>query len=278
MALPAKVSERVKTALKKFQPILQSAKTRDVNESDTVVIVTDILEHIFGYDKYSEITSEHAIRGTYCDLAIKLDGKLSFLIEVKAIGLELKEQHVKQAVDYAANQGLEWVGLTNGVEWRVYQISFGKPINSDLVVSFNLLDMTSKKDDDVEVLGLLVKEGWQKAYLEQYSTVKQVFNKFTIGAVLMSEPVVDLIRRELRRISSEIKVTEDEVRAVLKEEVIKREIFEGDKAQVAQKHVSKSQKKTLRKTKGEAAPEEGPAEEDSPEGLDGPEAAAASAG
>jgi len=39
------------------------------------------------------------IRGAFCDLAVKLDGALAFLIEVKAVGLELKEQHVKQAVD-----------------------------------------------------------------------------------------------------------------------------------------------------------------------------------
>ena len=55
------------------------------------------------------------IRGTFCDLAVKLDGSLSFLVAVKAIGLELKDHHIKQAVDYAANQGCDWVMLTNGV-------------------------------------------------------------------------------------------------------------------------------------------------------------------
>jgi hypothetical protein len=51
--------------------------------------------------------SECAIRGTYCDLGIKIDGKFLFLIEVKAIGLELKEAQIKQAVDYAANRGTD---------------------------------------------------------------------------------------------------------------------------------------------------------------------------
>lgn len=68
--------------------------------------------------------SEHAIRGTYCDLAVRIDGKLAFLLEVKAVGLDLKDQHVKQSVDYAANQGCEWVVLTNGIEWR-------RPLYSD---------------------------------------------------------------------------------------------------------------------------------------------------
>jgi len=38
---------------------------------------------------------------------------------VKAIGVELDDRHVKQAIDYGTNQGVEWVMLTNGVVWRV---------------------------------------------------------------------------------------------------------------------------------------------------------------
>ncbi|MHB8896903.1 MAG: type I restriction enzyme HsdR N-terminal domain-containing protein, partial [Candidatus Geothermincolia bacterium] len=87
--IPAKVETRMKDALKRFQPILSSALARDVNESDTASIVTDLLAEVFGYDKYHEVTSEHMIRGTYCDLAITIEGKLCLLVEVKAIGLDL---------------------------------------------------------------------------------------------------------------------------------------------------------------------------------------------
>jgi Type I restriction enzyme R protein N terminus (HSDR_N) len=113
-AIPKKVSERLTSALKKFQPILSASKARDDGEADTVMIVTDMLAYVFGYDKYSEVTAEYAIRGTFCDLATKIDGTIQALVEVKAIGLELKDAHVKQAVDYAANQGVDWVVLTNG--------------------------------------------------------------------------------------------------------------------------------------------------------------------
>ncbi len=104
--VPSRIADRITSGIKRFQPILAAAKSRDVGESDTVTIVVDMLSDVFGYDKYSEITSEHAIRGTFCDLATKIDGVLQLLIEVKAIGLELKDQHVKQAVDYASNQAL----------------------------------------------------------------------------------------------------------------------------------------------------------------------------
>lgn len=131
--LPKKAADRISAGLKRFQPILAAARSRDINESDTVVLVTDLLQEVFGYDKYLEITSEHMIRSTFCDLAVKLDGTLAFLIEVKAIGLEPKEQYVRQAVDYAANQGVDWVVLTNGFAWRVYRVSFTKPIAHELV-------------------------------------------------------------------------------------------------------------------------------------------------
>ena len=130
--VPSRVADRITTGIKRFQLILASAKSRDVGESDTVTIIVDMLAEIFGYDKYSEITSEHAIRGTFCDLAIKIDSVLQLLIEVKAIGLDLKDQYVKQAVDYAANQGVDWVVLTNGLVWRVYKVTFAKPIESEL--------------------------------------------------------------------------------------------------------------------------------------------------
>ena len=82
-----KVSDRLIKEINKFQKVLKEAKDRDVNESDTVTIITDMLACVFGFNKYTEVTSEQAIRGTFCDLAIELDGKIKFLIEVKAIDL-----------------------------------------------------------------------------------------------------------------------------------------------------------------------------------------------
>jgi hypothetical protein len=89
--LPKKVIERLMTGIKRFQPIVSASKARDDGEADTVMVVTDMLGEVFGYDKYSELTAEHAVRGTYCDLATKLDGAIQAMIEVKAVGLELKE-------------------------------------------------------------------------------------------------------------------------------------------------------------------------------------------
>jgi len=245
-SIPKKVAERLVAGIKRYQPILAAARARDVGEADTVTIIKDMLSDVFGYDKYSELTSEFAIRGTYCDLATKIDGVLQTLIEVKAIGLDLKDPHVKQAIDYAANQGVDWVLLTNGVCWRVYHLTFAKPIDSELVVDIDFSTLNSRSETDLELLYLWCKEGWQRSVLGEYHTQRQALSRFFIGAMLQTQPVLDVIRRELRRVSPDVRIDVDQIKDVMLNEVIKREVLEGDKAEEARKKIARAASKVLR--------------------------------
>lgn len=247
--IPKKVEERIISGIKRFQPILTDAKSRDVGETDTVTIIKDMLSDVFGYDKYTELTSELAIRGTYCDLAIKLDGKIATLIEVKAIGIDLRDNHVKQAIDYAVNQGTQWVLLTNGIRWLVYHVYFTRPIAQELVIDLDFTTISHKNNSDVDSLFLWCKEGWQKSALGDFHTQKQALSRFFIGAMVLSDPVLDVIRRELRRISPDVKIDSDQIRNVLVSEVIKRDVMEGEKADEARKKISRASKAKLRESK-----------------------------
>ena len=244
--IPKKVAERLVSGLKRYQPILAAAKARDVGETDTVTIIKDMLADVFGYDKYSELTSEYAIRGTFCDLAVKLDGKLSTLIEGKAIGIDLKEQHVKQAVDYAANQGVDWVLLTNGNRWCVYHVLFTRPIQTELVVDIDFSVLSARSEADIELLYLWCKEGWQRSALGDFHTQKQALSRFFLGAMVLSDSVLEVIRRELRRVSPDVRIDIDQIRTVLANEVIKREVMEGEKADEAKKKIAKAVGKATR--------------------------------
>lgn len=245
--VPKGVATRISSALRKFQPVLKSALDRDVNESDTVDIITDILDEVFGYDKYVEVTSEYKIRGTYCDLAIEIDGRLWLLIEVKAIGIDLKDNHMRQAVNYAANQGVDWVALTNGYIWQIYKVVFTKPIKTELVTEINLLEINPRKADDINTVFLLAREGLKKSALPEYFAAKQATNRFVIAAILRSEPILKAVRRELRKISPDIKVDEENIRRVIEHETLKREVTEGEKANEAQKTIEKALRAEARK-------------------------------
>jgi len=243
ITIPTKVQTRIIEGLKKFQPIVESAKIRDANESDTVVLLTGILSDILGFDKYTDITTEHSIRGTFCDLALKVNGNVFIIIEAKAIGIDLKDQHVKQAVDYGANKGIDWVILTNGVTWRVYKLLFTKPIQHIPVFQFEFLQIKSKSPDDLELLFNISKEGILKNSLENLYVQKQATNKFMIGNLLYTESVLSTIKKELKSIYPDLKVTNEEIEKVLFNGVIKREINEGEESDEAKKKIAKSLKK-----------------------------------
>jgi hypothetical protein len=246
-SIPARVADRLKSSIKEFQGIVQAAKSRDVNESDTVIIVTDMLSAVFGYDKYSEVTSELDIRGTHCDLATKVDGKIQALIEVKAVGTELKDGHTRQAVDYCANSGIEWVTLTNSIKWQVYRVIFGKPVDQELVLDFDLLSLNPKHLEDLEKVYLLAKEGWNKSALEEFDIQRQALSRFSLAAVLISEPILRMVRRQLRNMSPDARFDIEQIKTALLQEVLKRDVIEGEKADEARKRVTRANNK--RRTK-----------------------------
>lgn len=251
MPIPKKVAERLIHVLKAMMPIIEQQRSRDVSEADTSTLVKDLLSDLFGYDKYNEVTAEHAIRGTFCDLAIKLADKLSLLIEVKPIGITLDDRHVKQAIDYGANQGVEWVILTNAAEWRLYQIIFAQPIDKRLVTTLNLLNAEVKTDAGQDALYPFTKEGFSKGAHLELRDKQDATSRFVLAALLLkNESVINTIRRELRRVV-EVNVDEADILKVLENEVIKRDAMEGPAAVEAAKRIGRREEKPLRKAKVE---------------------------
>jgi hypothetical protein len=231
MAITEKARTRIGKNLQKYQNILKTAKDRDLNESNTVVIISDMLADIFGYDKYLEVTSEVAIKGTYCDLAIKVDGNFQFVIECKSIGTELKETHLRQVVDYGAKLGVSWIVLTNGIDWKICKIKFEQPLTYDLVCSFNFSNISAKKEEDLEKLFVLCKGGLSKDQRESFYEKTQCLNKFTLSAFILSDPIVSSIKKELRKYSDGLKIENEEIEKILKTDILKRDTIEGEESE-----------------------------------------------
>jgi hypothetical protein len=228
--VPQKTEARLASGIKKFRRVIATAKKKDLNESDTVTIITDIFSEVFGYDRYSEITSEYAIRGTYCDLAIKLGSALKILVECKAVGIKLKDNHLRQALDYGAKEGIDWVILTNGEEWMVYKIKYRKPIGYELVFEFLLSEMRAQKTDDIDKLYALSKEGLskQKSALTEMYEQGAILNKYMLGQLLLEDATLSFLKRLLKKISPDAKIESDSISDILQLEVIKREIIESE--------------------------------------------------
>ncbi|MEO6258888.1 MAG: hypothetical protein ABIP63_01005 [Thermoanaerobaculia bacterium] len=100
--------------------------------------------------------------------------------------------------------------------------------------------------DPVESLNLLTRESVVKSALSEYHDFKQATSRFFLAAVLTSDTVLEVVRRELRRVSSDVKITVEELRSALSHEVLKREVIEGEKADQARKKVARAAKTALR--------------------------------
>lgn len=248
MKITKKTEDRIKSSMAKFQKVLAIAKARDLNESDTVAIITDILAEVFGYDKYLEVTSELAIRGTYCDLAIKLGDKFQYLIECKAIGTELKENHLRQAIGYGANKGIQWLILTNGIDWQIYRLRFEQPIAWDLVARFSLDTVSVKCERDLEKLIVVSREGVEKGAREEMFEKAQCVNRFVAGALILSDVVVSVLKREFRKLADGISIEDAEIIGLLRDGVLRRDLLEGEEAEAAMAKVTKHFKQAAKKT------------------------------
>ena len=259
MRIPDKIAQRISAGIRKYHKVLSLARDRDINESDTVVIIADFLSEVLGFDKYVDITTEFSIRGSYCDLAVKLGGQVRFLIEAKAIGIALSEPHLRQTINYAAQHGVDWVILTNGATWQVYKMRFEQPIEADLVFTMDILGTKPRNREAIERLFLLSREGIAKSAIEEFQQQKDACGPSLIGALLRSDPLLSALRRELRRISPAAKIDESELREILSDDVLKREVVVGDEAKSAATRVKRASGRLLRKTpKKPASPPAGP--------------------
>jgi len=246
MAIPKKVLDRVAIQLKKYQAVLVDAKNRDINESDTVAIINDMLADILGYKKYIEITSEQAIRGTYVDLLVRIGEEERFLIEVKAIGINLKDQHVKQAMEYGAHKGIEWVVLTNGAVWRVYKIHFTQPIDQTLVFEVDLTQSSVKLPQLVECFSIMSREVFSQLSMTMFYQQKQVTSKYTIAALLQSRMMLAAVRKELKKLDSKVKMDDEDIKSLLINDIIKRELIDSDEGKAAAEFLKKIEKAAAR--------------------------------
>lgn len=251
--IPKKVQDRLTAGLRKYQPLVRKLAERDISEADTVTVCKDILSDVFGYDKYAELTSEQQIRGTFCDLAVKIEGKIHYLAEIKSAGTSLNQNHLRQAVNYGAHEGIEWVLLTNAIVWKVFRIKFGQPLDWEEVYCFDLGALSSRSADDLAKLFMLCRESISTDALQEFHRQAQIMNRYVIAEIMQGEALLSALRKEVRRLF-DLKTTEDELRLLLTTEVIKRETLDGDPAKQAKSTVKRAATALAKKLARPVAP------------------------
>jgi hypothetical protein len=212
--------------LKKFSKVFADARERDANESDTVMYLIEFFKEVLDYDPLGgEISKEVPVNDRFCDFSVRLDGKIAFLVEAKAAGIQcLKEKHIEQAENYGSRAGVNWVVLTNGIFWQLYHLTFGDSIKHELVFEADLIDDLEDRADWLwDTLSVLNKRGVREDSLSTYYDQQKLLNPKSIVNLLLDEEVLKKLRQELnRKAPTRIDLTSvfEAVRDVLSQEAL----------------------------------------------------------
>ncbi len=215
--------DRLKASIRRFAKPLSDMAERDANEGDTRLLVTDFLCEGLGFDKYSDLTTEYQVKGEFADYGIRVDKDLVAFIEVKRVATKLAAKHLRQVQNYALNEGIEWVLLTNGAQWQAYHITAKMPVEVDLALDVDLLG------DDTQVqkanqLFYLTRESLKRRQIDELWKARRATSPQSLATVLASDPVLTAIRRELRRETGH-RVEEAEIAELLRDTVLRPECF-----------------------------------------------------
>ena len=106
---------------------LERHKHSGLKEYPTRTIFIDPLLLALGWDVRDpdEVELEYpTVDGKSVDYAMKINRKPVFLLEAKQLTDPLNDvKSITQVVGYAANDGIEWCILTNGVRYKIYKAS-----------------------------------------------------------------------------------------------------------------------------------------------------------
>jgi predicted type IV restriction endonuclease len=200
---------QIKTGIKALKKPLADLIAKDAVEADTRLYITDFMERVLGYDKYSNLTAEYAVSGDWADYGVKIDGNLIAFIEAKRIGQKLSDKHLKQVQTYAVNEGVDWLILTNAKQWQVYHLKAeGLPIQTDLVIDIDLVD-TSPKEIESALFYLHFVAMKKRVIVDLWKRVEATSEPKVLKAIL-SPNVIREIRLSLVK-QTGCKVTDAEV-------------------------------------------------------------------
>ena len=184
--------------LKAYKAKYLRKRYADLDESATRLMINSLLTEVFGYIELDEIKTEYRIRGEYADYVIQLERKKRFVIEVKAIQLDLCEKHLRQSINYAANEGIDWVILTNGRQIELYRVIFAKPISTKKIFSYDLSNMEELKKS-VEFLFYLTKKSVLKNELGHFWKRFQALEPAPLSKNLYSLEVIRFLKNTLKK-------------------------------------------------------------------------------
>jgi predicted type IV restriction endonuclease len=177
--------------------------SRGINEQNTKAALVEPVLRVLGWDleDLEEVNREYKRKrqDKPVDYALLVLRTPRLFIEAKALGRNLEERKwANQIMGYAAVAGVEWVALTDGNEYRLYNSHATVDVDKKLFRAVRLTDEGSAAE---ETLALLSKEQMRENRIEvlwkAHFVDRQV--KAVLDSLFSGDPDPSLIRLLRRR-------------------------------------------------------------------------------
>jgi len=220
----ATAKERIRKALQKYTALLREKSLQGINEEDTSLIVHRMLVELFGYEEFREITGQHKVKGHFVDWAVYVDQDLKFFVEVKPLGARLRDKDLFQVVAYALQgRGVGWAVLTTGDVWQCYRVAAGS--EPEQFAEVKLLDTAEPPGSKIDTLYLLTRESVSRNLLQKEWEQAECYRPERLARILLSDDVLTVIRRSVKRESPGRRVDTDGLRDALARGVIRGDVY-----------------------------------------------------
>lgn len=183
--------------LKKYKRKYLKSEFSNLDESATRIMTNSFLTEVLGYEELEDIKTEYRIRSEYADYVIQLNRKKHFVVEVKAIDLDIDEKHLRQSLSYAANEGIDWILLLNGREIQLFKVNFGKPITTTAIYKLDLMDKDDFKKAP-ELVWNITKKAVERGELDDYWKRALALDLPNMAKMLYSEHIVKRLRNDIK--------------------------------------------------------------------------------
>lgn len=206
-------------AIEEMRGKLPALRRQTLKETPTRTIIIDPLLEALQWDVRdpSEVQLEYpTVDGKAVDYALKINDDPVLLVEAKPLDDPLDDvKAITQVVGYAANDGIVWCALTNGVKWQIYRSVEKCPAPDKLMCEVNL---DPRQSQDIPVQDL-AEQLWRLSREEMAKGTLDIEGEraFTDGKVrkaldgLMLEPPRSLINA-IRRAVDDDSLTPQRVR------------------------------------------------------------------
>ena len=188
--------------------IAQGYGKRSMNEQNTKATLIDPVLRALGWDTedIDEVAREYKPRRADkpVDYALLSQRTPRLFIEAKALGQDLNDRKwAGQIMGYAGVAGVEWVVLTNGDEWRIYNTHAAVAVDEKL---FRAVRISAEGPLAQETLALLAKEQWDGKRIESLWQAQFVDRKVkkALDEIFRPDPdiaLVNIIRKRCSGVS-----------------------------------------------------------------------------